>query len=416
MFFRDRIRVILRSLRYREGWSFGPRQSLGFLKYVWHMRPMWRGTTAELNAYSPPIGGAGYGRYLRGLQRMSRRDWVPLVAHVSVSDRCPYVCRRCSNISRGPDDPPRGTLVRLFDQLRAAGTARVALTGGEPLVREDLEDLVAACGPELSPLLFTSGWGLGADRARRLRQAGLTAAFISLEHFWADEHDRVRGRGGAWEQAVAAIRACLQAGIYTAAQAVVEPALLNDGTMDAYLQFCRRLGVDEVMLLEPIPVGHGRDDRESASSAPMPPWPSADDHHPGISETDRQQLRNLHLRATRDATLPKVSSMSLLESPDCLGCQAGFSFLYITAQGEVFPCDFVPLSVGNVFQLGVPEVCRRLVELLTAPSQACLALRLRERCQEQTTWPLTWEQGRVILRDYDPGPLPGLLRSLCRDR
>jgi radical SAM protein with 4Fe4S-binding SPASM domain len=108
--------------------------------------------------------------------------------------------------------------------------------------------------------------------------------------------------------------------------------------------------------------------------------------------------------------------MSLLESPGCLGCQAGFSFLYVTAQGEVFPCDFVPLSVGNVFQLGVPEVCRRLVELLTAPSQACLALRLRERCQEQTTWPLTWEQGRVILRDYDPGPLPGLLRSLCRDR
>ena len=105
--------------------------------------------------------------------------------------------------------------------------------------------------------------------------------------------------------------------------------------------------------------------------------------------------------------------MSLLESAECLGCQAGFSFLYVSAQGEVFPCDFVPLSVGNVFQLSVDEVCRRLVELLHGPSQQCLALRLRELAGAGRTYPMSWDEGQTVLREYDPGPLPGLLRCLC---
>jgi hypothetical protein len=110
--------------------------------------------------------------------------------------------------------------------------------------------------------------------------------------------------------------------------------------------------------------------------------------------------------------MPKVSSMSWLESPECLGCQAGFSFLYITACGELTPCDFVPLSFGNVHELGVRAIHDRMLGLLKRPTSTCLARSLRTRYGERSDWPIRWEDTQTILRDYDPGSPPKLLRYL----
>jgi MoaA/NifB/PqqE/SkfB family radical SAM enzyme len=281
-------------------------------------------------------------------------------------------------------------LSRVLDDLRAAGTTRLALTGGEPLLRDDLPAIVEACGPELSPLLFTSGFGLDAKLARALHQAGLSAAFVSLDHFSANQHDLIRGRAGAFAKAVEAIHACLDAGIYTAVQAVVEPSLLQPGVLEQFLDFCSDLGVHEIMLLEAISIGA---DREAVT----------------LDETGRSHLADLHRHAASDASMPKVSSMAWLESPECLGCQAGFTFLYITAQGEAFACDFVPASFGNVFDLGIAEIQRRMVRLLKRPSRACLALQLPKLYGEQPTQPFTWDQTQAVLEHYEPGPLPGML-------
>jgi MoaA/NifB/PqqE/SkfB family radical SAM enzyme len=389
----DRLKVVLRTLAYREAWRFRPRQSLGMLRYLLSTRPTWHRGVAEMNVYSPPVGSAAYARYLQGVRRMGQGEWVPLVAHVSVTDRCPYRCGRCSNLARGGEDPPLATLARLAEQLRAAGTCRVALTGGEPLVRDDLPAVVEAFGRQLSPVLFTSGYGLDLPKARRLRQAGLAAAFVSVDHFLADEHDRVRGQAGALERAADAIRACREAGLYTAAQAVVGPSLLQQDRLQQFVAFCEELGTHEVMLLEEVPVRGGRAN--------------------GDVEALRQRLAAVQLRSARDAAMPKVSSMSWLESPECLGCQAGFSFLYVTARGEAFPCDFAPLSFGNVHELGVRAIHKRMQRLLRRPSSACLAYEARRFYGGGTGQPLSWEAAQTVLRDYDPGPLPKLLQYLC---
>ncbi|MFI5379120.1 MAG: radical SAM/SPASM domain-containing protein [Tepidisphaerales bacterium] len=393
----DRLRVVLRTMRYREAWSFRPGQSLAFLRYLAQMRPTWRGGVAEINAYTPPVGGESYRRYLAGLRRMSRGQWVPLVAHVSVTDRCAYGCKWCSNFGRLPEDRPLADMRRMIDDLRSAGTARVALTGGEPLLREDLSQIVEICGAEMSPLLFTSGQGMKPGRVRELASAGLAAVFVSLDHSGPGEHDRIRGMAGAFDGAVEAIRRFLDAGIYTAAQAVVTSELLRPGQMDAYLQFCGRIGVHEVMLLEPVPVG---------------PRPVSDAPDPDT----RKLLADLHRRSSRDSRLPKVSSMSHLESPECLGCQAGFSFVYISASGDVFPCDFAPASFGNVFEVGMEEILRRLGRTLKGPSQTCLALRLRDLCGPGREYPLQWDETRAVLGDYVPGPPPAMSRCLCKTR
>jgi MoaA/NifB/PqqE/SkfB family radical SAM enzyme len=364
------------------------------LKLLLSSRPTWRAGEAEINVYCPPVGSPAYARYLRGLRQIGRDRWIPLVVHISVTDRCPYSCRRCSNLAQSGRDPPMELLARLADELRAAGTCRVALTGGEPLMRDDLPAIMEACGRNLSPVLFTSGHGLDAPRARQLRRAGLTAAFVSLDHFRAKEHDRVRGQAGAFEQAIRAIRVCREAGLYTAAQAVVGPSLLGEGELERFLAFCDGLETHEVMLLEPISM-------DSCST------------EANREEAIRERLAAAHLRAARDATMPKVSSMSWLESPECLGCQAGLSFLYVSTRGDVFPCDFVPVSFGNVYQVGVQEIQSRLKRLLRRPSSACLARELFKVYGRDRAWPLSWDETQAFLHDYNPGSMPKLLRYFC---
>jgi len=390
MYFMERLKAALLAIRCRDARSLSPRVSFALLRSLLSTRPVSAETGTIVYTNCPPLGGEPFQRYLQGLGRMAKGEHIPLVAHISVTDRCDYHCARCSNIPSKRDDPSLGELTRLLCELKDAGTASVAFTGGEPTLRPDLPRIIEACGKELSPILFTSGQRLDGTMARDLRQAGLTAAFISLDHYKASEHNRVRGDSGAFEQAVMAINACLQAGIYTTAQAVVDEHLLRENEMDTFLDFCRQLGVHDVVILEPIPVG---------LHCPCKP----------IGDAAKERLRKLHARAAREPELPKVTAMSFLEGPAFFGCQAGYAFVYVNTAGDLFPCDFAPISFGNVYDSGLKNILPRLKQSIKSPSRKCLALSLRE-LMEDGVLPIQWEQTRAAMARYSPGELPDLMK------
>jgi MoaA/NifB/PqqE/SkfB family radical SAM enzyme len=330
---------------------------LGMLRELACGLRMFRPATADTGTIifvnCPPLGSTAFRRYLSGLARCARGGLAPLAAHVAVNGQCPNRCARCSNVAREVSGAPLAQLKQLLAGLKNAGVASISLTGGEPLLRPDLPEIVRACGPEAAAQLFTSGHGLSGGLARHLRGAGLAAAFVSLDHFRETEHDRLRGRRGAFREALHAVESFLEAGVYTALQTVVEPALLEDGTPERFLEFAAKLGVHDVVLLTPFPVG---------VSAPC-----------AFDGSVGQRLKALHLLAARNPRWPKVTAMPLLESAELLACQAGRGLLYVSAAGDVFPCDFVPVSFGNVFETGLDEILARLRNAFGRPSHNCLA-------------------------------------------
>jgi MoaA/NifB/PqqE/SkfB family radical SAM enzyme len=348
-------------------------------------RPVRSPVGIVVHPYAPPIGGQAFSRYLQGLRRMARGEYVPLVAHISVTDECGNSCSRCSNLGGNCPAPGKASITGLIGQLRTAGTVCVAFTGGEPALRADLPDLIAACGDDIAVTLFTSGQGCNAARARVLRNAGLKLAFVSLDHHRADVHDSVRGTGGSFRQAVDAIKAFREANVYTAAQAVAGPELLRGDELDRYIRFCAQIGANEVMLLEPVPV------RGNCHV---------------LREEDRQRLAGLHLLAARSPRLPKVNAMSLLESARCLGCQAGFSFLYVRANGDVFPCDFAPVVAGNAFTEGIPAVLEQLARYFPRPTVTCLAFDMLHAGLTPSTVPVSLAEAGVFLRNRDTKQMP----------
>lgn len=123
----------------------------------------------------------------------------PLSLVAEVSYRCPLRCPYCSNPTSIGDPRRRHELttadwVRVMHEAGALGVLQVGLTGGEPLVRDDLEEIVAAAAVEgLFTTLVTAGTALSAERVRRLRDAGLEHVQISVQDADGASADAVAG-------------------------------------------------------------------------------------------------------------------------------------------------------------------------------------------------------------------------------
>ena len=138
-----------------------------------------------------------------------------LVAELSY--RCPLHCPYCSNPVDIGDDRYRAELetehwMRVFGEARALGVLQLALSGGEPMLRRDLDELAAAGrAAGLYSTLVTGGTLLTRERAERLKEAGLDHVQVSIQSPDPEENDRIAGNR-SFEKKLAAARAARELG------------------------------------------------------------------------------------------------------------------------------------------------------------------------------------------------------------
>ncbi|WP_199434484.1 Rv1681 family radical SAM protein [Qaidamihabitans albus] len=154
---------------------------------------------------------------------------------------CDYCCVRSSPHARrralGAD-----RVRRLATEAAAAGVSELILTGGEPLLLPDIDDLVAACTAALPTTLLTNGMlfrGRRLDALRRMDPARL-ALQISLDSPEPEPHDRHRGRG-TWQRAVDGIRLARAEGFRVRVAATLPPEQLH--TLEPFHAFLDGLGI-----------------------------------------------------------------------------------------------------------------------------------------------------------------------------
>ncbi len=207
------------------------------------------------------IGGAARAERPRNpfeLVDLQRRRVAYL--RLSVTDRCNYRCSYCMP-AQGVDVVPRAELlnfeemtklVRVFVQL---GVRRVRLTGGEPLVRRGVVDLVQqlAAIPGLDDLAMTTNGHLLAELAEPLRKAGLQRLNISIDTLDPQKFAEV-SRGGALPPVLDGIAAAQRAGFASIKLNAVTLRGLND---DALLPLCDFAAREKLVLrlIEYMPIG-----------------------------------------------------------------------------------------------------------------------------------------------------------------
>lgn len=332
----------------------------GHLWYLWRRmrdeKPHRFAGQTRINTFFPPHPSPAFDRFCG---HVAARRRVPYSVYLAVTPRCPYRCGHCSYAGREGAEPATDALLDRVAQVKALGACTLGLTGGEPLLRGDLERLVAAAGPEMATVVFTTGHGLDAARARRLAQARVTCVTIGVESADPAEHDAARGAAGSFEEARAAAEACREAGVYLALSTVALRERLAAGALDCTCELARHWGAGELRVLTPVPTGAlaGRADA-------------------ALTADERAALRAFHVRRNRRRGGPAVACFAQLESPELFGCGAGYHHLFIDAGGEVCPCDLTPLSFGSLAREPLADIWGRMGRWFDRPRRACLMCAL----------------------------------------
>ena len=274
---------------------------------------------------------------------------------VAVTNRCGYRCWHCYNAGRSQVDLPLDALKQLAADLQNLGAVMVTLTGGEPLLRDDLEEIVSAFDERTCLVVGTTGDGLTVERAKELKQRGVFAVGISLDSTSAEEHDRLRGRPGAFQTACRSIRIAGDAGLYPYVVSVATREFLQPERFLPFMRFAGDVGAMEVHLLEPSATGRlaGREDVV-------------------LRPHEQQRIFEYQRQVAADEELPILSSFSYIESSEAFGCGAGLTHLYVDGSGEVCPCNLVPLSFGNIMQQSLGQILEKMGRHFRRPRTGCV--------------------------------------------
>lgn len=354
-----------------------------------------------INTIYTPFPSTSYKTALKCFNKLSKGTLTPFSANLAVTDRCHLNCWHCSNVANANDvsaDLSREDLFRIIQQLQDFGVSCIGFTGGEPALRGDLEDLINKVDNRSFSILFTSGHLIDGTRAKRLKEAGLTVMVVSLDSHIKEDHNRKRKSANSFDEAVSAIKNSLQAEIYTAISTVVAKDMLYTDKIFEFVRYAAKLGVHEIRILEPKPCGK-----------------LSNIDFDFFSETDREQIRKLQYKINRDKNLPKIMSLAHINSADNYGCNAGRTHIYINARGEAYPCDFSPLSFGNLLNEPLYEIYQRMNNYFSKPSNECIISSIAKHFEEADVneFPIK-DKDKIdyLLSRIDKGRVPKLFSKL----
>jgi len=295
--------------------------------------------------YLPPLPSKAFIRLIKArLKSELLRRRIPEAITMAVTARCPCNCVHCSAARRSRKELSTKEWKEVIEDALDLGTYNVTFTGGDPLLREDLPELISSVDPDKAiAAVFTAGYNL-RERVDELAEAGVYAVHVSIDSPDPEEHDELRGVPGLFDRCLEGIRACLDAGVLVGISTYATPEAVETGKVEDLLRLAARLGVHEVTVFDAVPTGRLLH-REDVI----------------LSKRHREELVDLHLRWNRDKRSgPRVSVMSYVNSRHGSGCFAGYVQCHVTNDGEVTPCDFTPISFGNVREVGLKKAWKRL--------------------------------------------------------
>lgn len=276
---------------------------------------------------------------------------LPILGEIAVTYRCNNSCAFCyASCGRNPPHArrtPGGTemtaaeIRRVMDVFKAR--ARIpffSFTGGEPLLRKDLEKSIAYAGRlGLRTNLVTNGTLADPARARSLYKSGLRTAQVSIESPEKDAHDGLTGNPGSWEQTLSGIRNLRAAGISVQTNTTI--TALNAGSAPRMPGFLKSLGVDRFAMNLYIPMrGADRDDALFFSYADVGP----------VIEEVRRAARAQDMTFYWYSPVPHCIYNPIAKGLGNKSCAAMDGLLSVSPSGDVLPCSSYPKPLGNLLR------------------------------------------------------------------
>ncbi|MDR3702447.1 MAG: TIGR04053 family radical SAM/SPASM domain-containing protein [Candidatus Sulfopaludibacter sp.] len=292
-------------------------------------------------------------------------DQAPMLVIWEVTQACDLACVHCRASAQSERNPHELTTeqgYRLLDEIRSFGEPLMVFTGGDPLKRPDLYDLIRYAvkiglrtnvTPSATPLLT-------AEAIEGFKAAGVSRMAISLDGPDAPSHDDFRGIPGTFDRAIMALRHARDIGLDTQFQTTVTKR--NMARLPEMAEIAREVRTKMWSLFFLIVTGRAleNDDLEAAEyekvfefmyelskTAPF-----------GIKTTEAMHYRRYVAQRTKAEHGVTENENAKGVAWRTAGVSDGKGFVFVSHQGEIYPSGFLPVSGGNVLRDSLTDIYR----------------------------------------------------------
>jgi len=279
--------------------------------------------------------------------------YVPLVISWNVTLKCNMKCPHCYiNSAEGklPDELNTMEAFNLIDQLAEVTRPLLILSGGEPLLRQDIFEIISYAKKRGFKVgLGSNGSLINWDVARRLKEVGVDIVSISLDSINPEKHDSFRGVKGAWEKAVNAIKTLIDNDVIVQVNTTITKE--NHAEISQIIKFAEDLGVENFHLFFLVPTGR------AARMEDITPEDYEDMIRQILIELHECSLNVKFSCAPQFMRIISQTGKQMRHIQAAMrGCLAGFYYCRIYPNGDVTPCPYLPIKLGNIREKPFREI------------------------------------------------------------
>lgn len=296
----------------------------------------------------------------------------PFIVIWEVTQACDLACMHCRADARPLRDPNELTTEQgygLIDDIKGFGSPLMVFTGGDPLKREDIFDLITysvgkglrtTVSPSVTPMLTT-------EALKGIKRCGVSRIAISMDGSTSRIHDSFRGVEGSFARTIEALSTCVSLQIPLQINTTVTRRNIDDlqniaNTIKGYSP-----ALWSVFFL--VPTGRGKVEDEITPEE----YESVFEFMYEVSRTMpfdvksteaphyrryvlQRQIEERRSNTARAPAVPRITADVIGRAP--AGINDGKGFVFISHHGDVFPSGFLPLSGGNVKDTSIVDIYR----------------------------------------------------------
>lgn len=236
----------------------------------------------------------------------------------------------------------------LLDEIKKAGFKIMIFSGGEPLMRDDLVELVTyATSLGLRPVLGSNGTLLTPQLALDLKKAGAMGIGISLDSLDAGKHDKLRQYQGAWKEAVDGMDICRKTELPFQIHTTVMD--WNKSELESLTDFAIEQKAVAHHFFFLVPTGRGANIENTSLRAA--------EYESVITRIMKKQKEvSIELKPTCAPQFMRIAAELDVKTRFRRGCLAGTSYCIISPTGKVQPCAYMNIEIGDVRQTPFSEI------------------------------------------------------------
>jgi MoaA/NifB/PqqE/SkfB family radical SAM enzyme len=289
---------------------------------------------------------------------------IPIAVRIELTNRCPNRCVYCNIWNAKMVEPSKEEIFSLLRELKELGTKKVSFSGGEPMLRPDIGEIITYCKTlGISPEMNTSGI-LVSKRIKEISSLDLIKISIDGPE---DIHDFIVRRKGSYKEAVSALEATTSYGIKTVITTTITKYNINH--LDHIIDLAKKYNC--FVAFQPVKkMVYSRVEVDNL-------LPDIEEYRQAI-----QKLINLKLSGNgyMRNSLAGLKHIYYFPNYPKLKCAAGRLFMIIDVDGTVYPCDRVDYeykgSLPNYKEVGLKNAINMLPEVNCSGCGFCGALEL----------------------------------------